>query len=43
MGGLIKYEGWLEIYNRGVWGIVCDDNLSNELFVVVCRLLRLLW
>lgn len=43
VGGSTKYEGRLEIYNRGAWGTVCDDNLSNELSAVVCRSLRLPW
>lgn len=43
VGGVMKYEGWLEVYRLGKWGIVCDNGLNDVLFVVVCWLLGFFW
>lgn len=43
VGGLIEYEGWLEVYYNEIWGIVCDDEINEKVFVVVCWILGLFW
>ena len=39
--GRNKYEGRVEICQRGVWGTVCDDFWGATDALVVCRLLGL--
>lgn len=43
VGGVIEYEGWVEVYRRRKWGIVCDFLMNDGLVVVICCLLGLLW
>lgn len=44
---MIDYEGCLEVYRFGIWGIVCDINMDNKMVlkmvVVVCWFLGLFW
>ncbi|XP_053407717.1 deleted in malignant brain tumors 1 protein-like isoform X2 [Mercenaria mercenaria] len=35
-----RYEGRLEIYHNGEWGVVCDDSINDKAARVVCRMLN---
>ena len=39
VGGGVSYEGRLEYYNDGVWGIVCDNGwMTSDVAVACCQL-----
>lgn len=37
VNGSTPLEGRVQVFHKGVWGNVCDDNFSNEDAQVVCR------
>lgn len=41
VNGQSKYEGRLEVYDRGAWQTVCDDSFNDNTAKVVCRMLGL--
>lgn len=39
VGGNLFLEGWVEIYNNGFWGIICDKLWDDVDVKVVCGML----
>lgn len=41
VGGFFFYEGRVEVYKNGIWGIICGRWWGSVDVVVVCRFLGL--
>lgn len=43
VGGFLFYEGRVEVYWNGYWGIFCSDLWNLNEVLVVCRFLGYVW